>query len=79
MIFLTFFKTLEGQRVTIELKNDLCVSGVLESVDQFLNLKLGSVAVVDKERFPQLVRAALRAWEVWGGRAPPTGDSPARC
>ena len=56
MIFLTFFKTLEGQIVTVELKNDLCVRGTLESVDQYLNLKLGSVAVVDKERFPQLVR-----------------------
>jgi U6 snRNA-associated Sm-like protein LSm2 len=42
--------------VTVELKNDLSVRGVLESVDQYLNLKLGSVAVVDKERFPQLVR-----------------------
>ena len=58
MLFITFFKTLEGKEVTVELKNDLCVRGLLESVDQYLNLKLGSVSVVDKDRFPQLVRFA---------------------
>ena len=55
MIFLTFFKTLEGKEVTVELKNDLALRGSLESVDQYLNLKLSSVQVVDQEKFPQLV------------------------
>ena len=54
-IFLTFFKTLEGKEVTVELKNDLCMRGTLDSVDQYLNLKLSAVSVVEKERFPQLV------------------------
>ena len=43
----------------MELKNDLSISGVLDSVDQFLNLKLSAVSVVEKERFPQLVRRNL--------------------
>ena len=27
----------------------------LDGVDQYMNIKLGNVEVVDKERFPQLV------------------------
>ena len=54
-LFLTFFKTLEGKTVIIELKNDLQIRGVLQSVDQYLNLKLSEVAVVQQEKFPQLV------------------------
>lgn len=63
-IFLTFFKTLEGKEVTVELKNDLAITGTLETVDQFLNFKLSNVTVVDQEKFPQLVstrRGALPA------------------
>ena len=37
------------------MKNDLSLTGTLESVDQYLNVKLTNVEVVDKERFPQLV------------------------
>lgn len=55
-IFLTFFKTLEGKEITVELKNDLMLKGILLSTDQYLNMKLGSVEVVDKAKFPQLVR-----------------------
>ena len=54
-IFYSFFKTLVGKTVVVELKNDLCLTGVLESVDQYLNLKLSDVAVADEARFPQLV------------------------
>jgi small nuclear ribonucleoprotein (snRNP)-like protein len=54
-IFLTFFKTLEGKTLIVELKNDLRIQGVLSSVDQYHNLKLTDVTVLDKERFPQLV------------------------
>lgn len=36
MIFLTFFKTLEGKTIVVELKNDLQIRGVLQSVDQYL-------------------------------------------
>ncbi len=45
MLFYSFFKSLVGQKVTVELKNDLAVEGTLHSVDQFLNLKLSDVRV----------------------------------
>ena len=41
----------------MELKNDLAVTGTLHSVDQYLNIKLENVTVVDQARFPQLVRS----------------------
>jgi U6 snRNA-associated Sm-like protein LSm2 len=63
-IFQTFFRTLVGQTVTVELKNDLQIRGVLESVDQYLNLKLAACEVVEKERHPQLL--ALRTIFVRG-------------
>jgi U6 snRNA-associated Sm-like protein LSm2 len=53
-----------GQTVTVELKNDLQIRGVLESVDQYLNLKLGACEVVERERHPQLL--ALRTIFVRG-------------
>ena len=34
------FKTLTDQRVTVELKNDLSITGVLKSVDQCVRLLL---------------------------------------
>jgi U6 snRNA-associated Sm-like protein LSm2 len=55
MLFYSFFKTLIGQQVTVELKNDLAVRGTLHSVDQWLNVKLEHVQVLDPVRFPQLV------------------------
>ena len=54
MLFYSFFKTLVGKRVTVELKNDVAVHGVLHSVDQWLNVKLTDVRVADAARFPQL-------------------------
>lgn len=54
MLFYSVFKTLIGQEVTVELKNDLAIRGVLESVDQFLNLKLDQTRVEDEERHPHL-------------------------
>lgn len=55
MIFVTFFKTLEGKVIVVELKNDMQIRGTLASVDQYLNFKLTGVEAVDKERFPQLL------------------------
>ena len=40
MLFYSFFKSLVGKDVIIELKNDLSIAGTLHSVDQFLNIKL---------------------------------------
>ena len=53
MIFYSFFKTLVGKEVTVELKNDLSISGVLHSVDQYLNIKLTEISVGEPERHPQ--------------------------
>lgn len=55
-LFFNFFKTLIGKPVVVELKNDLQLQGVLQSVDQYLNLKLDGVSVVNAEQHPQLVR-----------------------
>ena len=55
MLFFSFFKTLEGKGVTVELKNGLQMRGVLHSVDQFLNLKLSSVAMVNEAANPHLL------------------------
>jgi small nuclear ribonucleoprotein (snRNP)-like protein len=41
--------------VTVELKNDLQIKGKLLSVDQYLNMKIGDVEVLEKEKFPQLL------------------------
>ncbi|PCH43833.1 U6 snRNA-associated Sm-like protein LSm2 [Wolfiporia cocos MD-104 SS10] len=54
MLIFSVFKTLTDQRVTVELKNDLCISGVLKSVDQFLNIRLDGIQVMDEERHPHM-------------------------
>ena len=54
MLFLSFFKTVAGKEVTVELKNDLCVTGILHSVDQYLNIKLNDTRVEDEARFPHM-------------------------
>lgn len=41
--------------VTIELKNDLSIRGTLKSVDQFLNIKLDDITVVEEGKYPHLV------------------------
>mmetsp|Transcript_29156 Transcript_29156/g.68091 ORF Transcript_29156/g.68091 Transcript_29156/m.68091 type:complete len:113 (-) Transcript_29156:199-537(-) len=55
MIFLSFFKTLVGKEVAVELKNDVVLTGTLHSVDQYLNVKLINVQVVEPQKYPQLV------------------------
>ncbi|CAE7250808.1 lsm2 [Symbiodinium sp. CCMP2592] len=57
MLFFSFFRTLVDRnvQVTVELKNDLCITGTLQSADQFLNLKLANVSVNDPDRFPHLL------------------------
>jgi U6 snRNA-associated Sm-like protein LSm2 len=58
MLFFSFFKTLVGQEVSVELKNGVIIRGVLVSVDQYLNVKLNTVNVADGVQYPQL--AALK-------------------
>ena len=55
MLFYSFFKSLVGKEVIVELKNDLSISGVLDSVDQFLNIKLTDISVTDTERYPHMM------------------------
>lgn len=55
-LFYSFFKTLVGKEIAVELKNDVALTGTLHSVDQYLNVKLTDVHVVDADRYPQLVR-----------------------
>ena len=57
MLFVQYFKTLveKQTRVTVELKNDLQITGALISVDQYLNIKLSHVSVSDPERYPHLL------------------------
>ncbi|EJD45788.1 U6 snRNA-associated Sm-like protein LSm2, partial [Auricularia subglabra TFB-10046 SS5] len=53
-LIFSVFKTLTDQTVTVELKNDLCITGVLKSVDQFLNIRLDSIKVLDEARHPHM-------------------------
>ena len=54
MLFYSFFKTLVGKEIVVELKNDLAIRGTLHSVDQYLNIKLLTVRVEDPSSFPHL-------------------------
>ncbi len=53
-LFFSFFKTLVGKEIAVELKNDVVLTGTLHSVDQYLNIKLTNVSVVNQNRYPQL-------------------------
>lgn len=44
MLFYTFFKTQIGKEVEIRLKNDIIFTGILESIDLFLNFRLRNVS-----------------------------------
>jgi len=54
MLFFSFFKTLVDHQVTVELKNDVSIRGTLKSVDQFLNIKLEDITVVDELKYPHM-------------------------
>lgn len=55
MLFFSFFRTLIGKDVVVELKNDLRICGTLHSVDQYLNFKLTDINVVDSDKYPYMV------------------------
>ncbi|ELP87369.1 hypothetical protein EIN_096260 [Entamoeba invadens IP1] len=52
MLFYSFFKTLIGKEVTVELKNDAIITGKLLAVDQLLNVKMDTLKS-DNALFPQ--------------------------
>jgi small nuclear ribonucleoprotein (snRNP)-like protein len=47
-----------NHEVTVELKNDISVRGTLKSVDQYLNIKLDDISVVEELKYPHLVSCA---------------------
>jgi U6 snRNA-associated Sm-like protein LSm2 len=51
-----------NHEVTVELKNDISIRGTLKSVDQYLNIKLDDITVVDELKYPHLVSAPF----LWG-------------
>jgi small nuclear ribonucleoprotein (snRNP)-like protein len=51
----SFFKTLIDHEVTVGLKNDIQIKGTLKSVDQYLNIKLDDIQVVEELKYPHLV------------------------
>lgn len=40
--------------MTIELKNDIRIRGTLKSVDQYLNIKLDEIEVLELDKYPHL-------------------------
>ncbi|KAL6763937.1 hypothetical protein V8C86DRAFT_2484452 [Haematococcus lacustris] len=54
MLFYSYFKTLVGKEVTVELKNDLAITGTLHSVDQYLNIKLVDTRAVNEVKYPHM-------------------------
>ncbi|KAL2266633.1 hypothetical protein VTJ83DRAFT_5985 [Remersonia thermophila] len=54
MLFFSFFKTLIDHEVTVELKNDIQIRGVLKSVDQYLNIKLDNIQVIEEIKYPHM-------------------------
>lgn len=69
MRWISFFKTLIDQEVTVELKNDIQLKGTLKSVDQYLNIKLDDISVVEELKYPHLVRLVphLPPYCLWRG------------
>ncbi|GJD08310.1 U6 snRNA-associated Sm-like protein LSm2 [Galdieria sulphuraria] len=55
MLFFSFFKTFIGKTVTVELKNDVIIRGKVHSVDQYLNIKLEDIEILNVETCPQLM------------------------
>ena len=76
MLFFSFFKTLVNHEVTVELKNDISIRGTLKSVDQYLNIKLDDISVVEEMKYPHLVGLEtnhLNCISWFGGWADGTG------
>jgi len=57
----SFFKTLIDHEVTVELKNDIQIRGVLKSVDQYLNIKLDNIQVLEEIKYPHMVSSLAHA------------------
>lgn len=38
----------------MELKNDLCITGTLHSVDQYMNIKINNIRLSNPEKYPHM-------------------------
>ncbi|RMZ53030.1 hypothetical protein APUTEX25_001149, partial [Auxenochlorella protothecoides] len=56
MLFYSYFKTLVGkEQITVDLKNDLSITGTLHSVDQYLNIKLNNIKLANPAKYPHML------------------------
>ena len=57
MLFFQMFQQLAEAKakVDVELKNDVIIRGTLQSVDQYLNVKLSDIEIDNPEKYPHLV------------------------
>lgn len=59
----------------MELKNDISIKGTLKSVDQYLNIKLDDIGVLEEVRYPHMVRWQSRGGFVGGARRQECADN----
>uniref|UniRef100_A0A3B3B8T1 U6 snRNA-associated Sm-like protein LSm2 n=1 Tax=Oryzias melastigma TaxID=30732 RepID=A0A3B3B8T1_ORYME len=52
MLFYSFFKSLVGKDVVVELKNDLRLVSITQ---HYLNIKLTDISVTDPEKYPHML------------------------
>lgn len=76
MLIFSLFKTLTNQRITVELKNDVAITGTLKSVDQFLNFRIENLTVIGNEVAEQEADGYMGAQAVNGGQG--QGDEASR-
>ena len=62
-------------QVTVELKNDLAITGTLHSIDQYLNIKITNTRAENPEKYPHMVSSSSAVGEVCASRVVrPDGD-----
>lgn len=66
-------------QVTVELKNDLSITGTLHSVDQYMNIKLDNVKVVNEDKFPHMVCSLMMCSLITYGYPVNSLSSPGKC
>jgi U6 snRNA-associated Sm-like protein LSm2 len=75
-VFQTLFRDLLGHTVIVELKNDVVMKGILQASDDFLNLRLIEIEILNAATFPQLpkiTQAFVRGSAVSCVHLPPDG------
>ncbi|EJW03016.1 hypothetical protein EDEG_02598 [Edhazardia aedis USNM 41457] len=66
MLFYSYFATKIGNKIEIELKNDLVIRGILLSVDTFLNFKLTDIEKIDAKRGWEMGLGDLKTCSIRG-------------